>query len=233
MIKFAHRGASGYAPENTLGSIKKAIELGAKAFEIDVQLTKDNEVVVHHDYDLGRIFAGEGKIKDHYLKDLKWLPVKNKFSEEYSHEKIPTLKEVLDILPEGSFLNIEIKATEGEKREIEKEVLEVIKDYPKENILISSFDHEILKRAANENKDIKIGILFEELPENIEEYIENIGFKPYSINPWIKKINYEQGKRIKDLGYQLFIFTVKEEKDMEKAKEVLADGVFTDYIDRF
>lgn len=233
MIKFAHRGASGYAPENTLGSIKKAVMMGAKAFEIDVQLTRDNEVVVYHDYSLGRVFAGEGNIKDNYLKELRFLPIKNNFSEEFSSEVFPVLKEVLEIIPKESILNIELKAIDSEKREIEDYILKSIESFPKENILFSSFNHEILKRIAEKDKELKIGLLFEELPDNLEEYINESKIKPYSINPSAKFLTEEKVKDIKKLGYKTFVYTVNDVESFEKLKKYEVDGIFTDYLDRF
>lgn len=223
MILFAHRGASGYLKENTLSSLKKAVEMGAKAYEIDVQLTKDNKIVVHHDYSLGRIFKGEG-----YIKDL---------TENYLHEiskgELPTLKEIINILPKDSFFNIELKIENSDIREIEDYVFEEIKDYPEENILISSFNHEILKRVYKKNNKLKIGLLFDEVPNNLEEYIEKVGIKPYSINPNIKKFSIEKSRIIKRNNLKIFTYTVNEEIDYKKAIELEVDGIFTDYIDRF
>lgn len=233
MIKFAHRGASGYAPENTLGAIKKAVKMGAKAFEIDVQLTRDNEVIVYHDYSLGRVFAGEGNIKDNYLNELRFLPIKNNFSEEFSSEVFPTLKEVLEIIPKDSILNIEVKAIESEKREIEDFVLKAIESFPKENILFSSFNHDILKRIAMKDKELKIGLLFEELPNDLETYIHENKIKPYSINLGVKSLTEEKVKNVKKLGYKVFVYTVNDVEVFEKLNSYGVDGVFTDYLDRF
>ena len=75
MIIFAHRGASAFAPENTKASFKKALDLGAKHFEFDVQITSDNEYVVFHDYTLERTSNGKGKLSDKTLLELKKLDI--------------------------------------------------------------------------------------------------------------------------------------------------------------
>ena len=107
---FAHRGASGYAPENTLEAFALAITQGADGIELDVQLTKDGIPVVIHDETIDRVTEKKGWVKDYTLKELKELTVlKNKFP-EYSAAKIPTLEEVLDaVKASGIQVNIELK----------------------------------------------------------------------------------------------------------------------------
>ncbi|WP_426711290.1 glycerophosphodiester phosphodiesterase [Cetobacterium sp. SF1] len=223
MILFAHRGASGYEVENTLSSIKRAINMGAKAFEIDVQLTLDEKVVVYHDYSLGRIFPGKEKIMDLNYSDLYKI----------SEGEIPTLEEVMSLIPAGSLLNIEIKADISEKREIEDYVFKIMNKFPEINILISSFEHDMLKRVFMKNKDVKIGVLFDDFPIDLKEYIKKLNIEIYSINPGIRKINLENGKEIKKLGYKMYIYTVNTSEDYERALKLGADGIFTDYIDKF
>lgn len=223
MILFAHRGASGYEVENTLSSIKRAINMGAKAFEIDVQLTLDEKVVVYHDYSLGRIFPGKEKIMDLNYSDLYKI----------SEGEIPSLEEVMSLIPAGSLLNIEIKADISEKREIEDYVFKIMNKFPEINILISSFEHDMLKRVFMKNKDVKIGVLFDDFPIDLKEYIKKLNIEIYSINPGIRKINLENGKEIKKLGYKMYIYTVNTSEDYERALKLGADGIFTDYIDKF
>lgn len=84
----AHRGASGYAPENTKASILEGLKQKCDGFEIDVQLTKDNRIVVFHDWSLERTTNGEGLLKDRTLSELKTLDLGSWFSEEFENEKI-------------------------------------------------------------------------------------------------------------------------------------------------
>ena len=73
VLVIAHRGASGYAPENTLASVKKALEMGADLIEIDVHLSKDGEVVVIHDHTLERTTDGQGAVLDYTMAELKQI----------------------------------------------------------------------------------------------------------------------------------------------------------------
>jgi len=127
MIIFAHRGASAFAPENTKASFKKALDLVAKHFEFDVQITSDNEYVVFHDYTLERTSNGKGKLSDKTLLELKKLDIGSWYSEEFSGEQIMTLQELIDFLPSDSFLNIELKRDKNDKRFFGESFLEIIK----------------------------------------------------------------------------------------------------------
>ena len=106
---FAHRGASAYAPENTLAAFRLAEEQGADGIELDVQLTKDGQVVVIHDENIDRTGTGTGAVRDYTLEELRKLSFHNHM-EAYEGEKIPTLEEVLTFVKQGRMeVNIELK----------------------------------------------------------------------------------------------------------------------------
>ena len=106
---WAHRGASGYAPENTLDAFRKAVEMGADGIELDVQMTKDGELVVIHDETIDRVSNGKGWVKDYTYEELKKFNF-NKTHLEYTKEEIPTLEQVyLLIQPTNLTINVEIK----------------------------------------------------------------------------------------------------------------------------
>ena len=88
---WAHRGASGYAPENTLDAFRKAVEMGADGIELDVQMTKDGELVVIHDETIDRVSNGKGWVKDYTYEELKKFNF-NKTHQEYTKEEIPTCR---------------------------------------------------------------------------------------------------------------------------------------------
>ena len=106
---YAHRGASAYAPENTLPAFQAAMEQGADGIELDVHLSRDGELVVIHDEELDRTTNGTGLVKDHTLAELKKLCADNGMS-GYGDVRIPTLQEVLELVkPSGMLVNIELK----------------------------------------------------------------------------------------------------------------------------
>ena len=105
----AHRGSSWAAPENTVAAFTQAINDRADAVELDVQLTRDGEIVVFHDRRLERTTNGKGFLREHLLKDLRRLSAGAWFSSRFSSEKIPTLKEVFELMKGTIGINIEIK----------------------------------------------------------------------------------------------------------------------------
>lgn len=105
----AHRGASGIAPENTLASVRLALEAGAKMVEVDLQVTKDHQLMVFHDNVLGRTTNGHGYVKNMTADELRKLDAGSWFGTPYTGEVIPFLTEVLDLIKDRAYLNLEIK----------------------------------------------------------------------------------------------------------------------------
>ncbi|WP_353948544.1 glycerophosphodiester phosphodiesterase family protein [Sporolactobacillus sp. Y61] len=107
---FAHRGSKANRPENTLAAFEEAARVQSDGIELDVHLTKDQEVVVMHDEKVNRTTNGTGQIKQFTLRDLQELDAGSWFSGNYRKEKVPTLKEVLELLSDYSgVINIELK----------------------------------------------------------------------------------------------------------------------------
>ena len=139
----AHRGASAYSPENTHSSIELAWELGAKGCEIDVQLTKDNKIVVVHDKNLKRVSGQFIEIKNTKYDFLKDIDVSYKFSNSFIGERIPLFEDVIKKLPKDKLLFVELK---DESIDIVREVVKVLKEYPliQNRIFIISFEHRFV-----------------------------------------------------------------------------------------
>jgi len=108
----AHRGAMGTHPENTLAAFRAAVEAGAHMIEFDVQLTKDNKLVVIHDGTVDRTTNGTGKVSELTFAEIRKLDAGSWKSPEFAGERIPTLEETLSIMPYNIWLNVHIK---GEK----------------------------------------------------------------------------------------------------------------------
>ena len=153
VLIIAHRGASAYEPENTLRSVKKALELGADMVEVDVRASRDGHVVVMHDAVVDRTTNGKGYVKDMPLEELKKLNAG-------LGESIPTLQEVVELIGRKAQLVVEIKVSE-----IEKRVLQIIKENELERqTLITSFYHPILKRVKELNPNIRTGAIIASRP---------------------------------------------------------------------
>jgi len=120
----AHRGAMDTHPENTLAAFREAVRLGAHMIELDVHMTKDEHLVILHDETVDRTTNGTGKISELTFDEVKHLDAGSWMSEEFTGEKIPTLKEALAVMPQNTWLNIHIK--EGKK--LGKKVSRIIVD---------------------------------------------------------------------------------------------------------
>lgn len=153
ILIIAHRGASAYEPENTLRSVKKALELGADFVEIDVRASRDGHLMVMHDAMVDRTTNGKGYVKDMTLEELKKLNAG-------LGERIPTLQEVAELIRGKAQLVVEIKVPE-----IEKKVLQVIKENELDRkVLITSFYHPILKRVKELDPNIRTGVIVASRP---------------------------------------------------------------------
>jgi glycerophosphoryl diester phosphodiesterase len=154
-----HRGASFDAPENTLSSFKLGYKENADADELDIHLTKDGKVVVMHDYDTGRTGGTKLKISEHTLEELRALDIGKwgKWQGKGFSEKIPLLSEVLELIPDGKRLFIEIKCGP----EILPELANVLKKAGKkpEQTVIIGFGYETMKAAKEKFPNLEVNWL--------------------------------------------------------------------------
>ncbi|WP_297515589.1 glycerophosphodiester phosphodiesterase family protein [Thermococcus sp.] len=149
VIVLGHRGCMGKLPENSLLAFKKAVEAGADGVELDVWLTRDGRVVVMHDETIDRTSDMSGRQKDMTLEELKKADIG-------LGERIPTLEEVFEALPDDAFINVELK-----DRDAVKEVARIVKENNPDRVLISSFDIEALREYRKHDKETRIGLLID------------------------------------------------------------------------
>lgn len=116
----AHRGASETHPENTIAAFEEAIRLGAQMIEFDVRMTKDNELVVMHDETIDRTTNGTGYVHRLTLEEISAFDAGSWKSDFFTGEKVPTLKEVLEIMPDHIWLNVHLKGGKKLGRETAK-----------------------------------------------------------------------------------------------------------------
>ncbi|MDM5229557.1 glycerophosphodiester phosphodiesterase family protein [Cytobacillus sp. NJ13] len=155
----AHRGASALAPENTLASFEKAIELGFDYIELDVRLSKDNQLVVIHDANVLRTTDGEGLIEDLTVKDIKKLDAGSWFSPEFAGEKIPLLNEVLEKVSGKTGIIIEMKSPENQPGMTET-LADMLNSYkPDNHIKVQSFHINEMKKFHQLAPEIPAGLL--------------------------------------------------------------------------
>lgn len=143
---FAHRGASGDCPENTMPAFKKAIEDGADGIELDVQMTKDGRIVVIHDETLDRTTSLKGFVKDTAYDKIRTADAAGKWKDAFKGVRIPLLSDVLRFAERADFLiNIELKNSVFRYEGMEEEVIKKVRYYGLEKrVIFSSFNHESL-----------------------------------------------------------------------------------------
>lgn len=228
---WAHRGASAYAPENTLVAFELAIKQGADGIELDVQLTRDNELVVIHDERIDRVCNYTGYVKDYTLKELKNFNFNKKFP-QYKKVTIPTLEEVYELIkPTGLTINVELKNSiiqyEGiEEKLIKLENMMEIQD----RIIYSSFNHYSLMKLKKINNNADVGILFSDEFIDIPAYAVKIGVNALHPALYILQIpNFI--KDCKEKNLPLHVWTVNEEEHMKMMVDNKIEAIITDKPD--
>lgn len=229
---FAHRGASGYAPENTLEAFALAMEQGADGIELDVQLTKDGEIVVIHDERIDRTSNCKGWVKDYTLKEIKEFTFNNHM-EKYQGAKIPTLREVLELVkPSDMQVNIELKTGIIWYPEIEEKVVELVAELGMENrIIYSSFNHYSIQKIQILNDKAETAFLLEDVMLDVEEYAKKHGVQ--GIHPagyHLRMADFMES--YKASGLKIRVWTVNEEADMQECMEHGLTAIFTNYPDK-
>lgn len=165
---WAHRGASARHPENTLEAFKAAAKLPIAGIELDIQLSKDGEIVVIHDETVDRTTNGTGAVKDWTLKDLKKLKIKSASKNPFKKsagERIPTMREVLELLKpyckkNGLLINIELKNSRVRYEGMEEKILSLVKEYGlEESVVYSTFNQDSLELLKKLDPSVKTGVL--------------------------------------------------------------------------
>jgi glycerophosphoryl diester phosphodiesterase len=155
----AHRGASAMAPENTLAAVQGAIDAGAHWVEIDVQETLDDEIVVIHDSDLKKIARQPIRVSEATLTELQTVDIGSWFGPDFSDQRIPTLKQVLELCKGQIGVNIELKYYGGERR-LEESVVEIVEAAQmQDQVMVMSLDFEGMKRMRALRPKWKLGLL--------------------------------------------------------------------------
>ena len=229
---WAHRGASGYAPENTLDAFQKAIDMGADGIELDVQLTKDGKVVVVHDEVIDRVSDGSGLVQDYTYEELKKFNF-NKIHPEYDREQIPTLEEVYRLIkPTDLVINVEMKTSNIFYEGMEDKVLELTERYGMiDRVIISSFNHYTVRSMKEKCPQIKTGALYSDGTIGVVDYVADV-VKADAVHPGWTKIfypNYLEDCRRRNMA--VHVWTINREEDMRKCCEMGLDAIITNYPD--
>lgn len=226
-----HRGAAGHAPENTLLSFEKAIELGVDAIELDVHYV-DTQWIVYHNFRVKQL-SGNPKLTECSLKELRSLDVGQ-------GQTIPTLEEVLTLVHRRVIVNVEIKSV-GRAQELvqflDAFILKAGGDH--DDFMISSFDHYELLRVYQQQSLFPLGLLFSGNPigrasliEELQSFMKGKQHPPCALNMDFEFIDAAFVEDAHSRGLKVFAFTVNHPDDLESLYQMGVDGIFSDYPDR-
>ena len=230
---FAHRGASHEAPQNTLAAFLRAAELGADGIELDVQFSRDNELVVIHDFDLAATTDGQGPVRDRTLAQLKELDAGGWFGSAFVGQRIPTLQEVVDNVGQRLLLNIELKAVGLGDGGLAASVARLIESNDLvERVVVSSFNPLAIWRLKRLNPAIPIGLLYApDLPWPLRRPWMRHFIHPQALHPHHSLVDEEYVAWARQRGYRVNTWTVDEPQEMRRLADLGVDMIISNRPD--
>lgn len=222
MLTIAHRGASGYEPENTLKAFRCALAMGAGGIELDVHRCKSGELVVIHDDTVDRTTNGKGKVAEMTLSQLRELRIAQ-------DERIPTLEEAL-AATRNAYCFIEVKHADAAILVAEHIEKQLIKGWPKERLWLISFKHAALKIAHAKHPSIAIGASYEKIEPTSIHTAHDLGASAVVVQH--HALQPAHVRTIHALGMKVFCWTVNTPSDIARVKTMGVDGIMSDYPDR-
>ncbi len=218
----AHRGAAESTPENTLVAFRKAIDEGADFIELDVRQTQDGEIVVMHDESLKRTCGVKGKVGNKNLDEIKELSAGAWFGKKFRDEKVPTLREALDLIGHDAVINIELKLAKTDK-DLTERVIAMVKEYEiEDNVVIACTSSKVLKKVK------------ELAPELKTVYIMQVAWGDFYNMDYVDvySIKYiyvtrEMVRRIHKEGKEVYVWTVDDRKVIEQMMLKDVDNIIT------
>lgn len=227
---FAHRGASAHAPENTLAAFKLALEQNADGIELDVKLSSDGHVVVIHDPTVDRTTGAKGRVKDMSLADLRGLNAGSFFSQNFSHERIPTLEEVFETMGKRLFINVELTNYNSPRDHLVETACMLVKKFNlQKHVMFSSFFPSNLSKAGSYLPEVPRGLLA--LNGIAGAWARSFGYafgKYQALHPYWSDVSPEQVQRVHRLKGRVHVWTVNKAEDMRRLFHWGVDAIFTD-----
>jgi len=248
-VNIAHRGASAHAPENTMPAFELALKLGAHMVELDVHLTADGHVVVHHDDDVLRCtdaaarFAGRHSyfISDFSLAELRELDAGSWFAGDARGARIPTLDEVLELAAAHSiFVNIELKMIPRMYRALVPRVLDCVERAGVQHrVLVTSFDHRALRDVRARSEEIATGVLSSNPLADPVAYLAALDADAYhpscdaiGLHAADGGVDVDVIQALREVDKQINVWTCNEPARMQQLMAAGVTGIITDHPER-
>jgi glycerophosphoryl diester phosphodiesterase len=228
---FGHRGASAYAPMNTLPAYELALAQGANGIELDVRLTRDDELIILHDRIVEHTTDGTDSVYSKTLAEAKELDAGSWFDPRFAGTRLPTLDEVFEALGGRLYINVEIKSEDFSKTVIEQKIADSIRRFGLQaSVIISSFNPVTLRRFRKIAPEVMIGYLHD--PE-IAFYIPCLmtGLKHEAKHPNHEEIDARYMAQAKAGGYAVNTWTVNDEARARALRDLGVNSLITDKPD--
>jgi len=230
VLAIAHRGASGYAPENTLAAFRRATALGVTFIETDLHLTRDAHFVALHDETVDRTTTGQGPIQAMTLAEVRRLDAGSWFGSEFMGERVPTLPEILEFARKHDVVfYLELKPNGfwgGEHALISalREAQQIAR------VVIISFDPGILEGLRRLEPTLMTGLLFDNQIEDVLAKTTDIGARQVAVRGNLVTPNFLKEAHQRDL--QVVCWTINNPAHMRLLASAGVDGIISDYPDR-
>ena len=229
---FAHRGASKYAPENTMPAFELAYEMEADGIETDVQLTKDGVPILIHDETLERTTNGVGFVKDYEFHELQKLDAGAYFSSRYTGTRLISLEEFLEwVTDKPLYLNLELKNNKINYKGLEEKVLQLIRAYKVEHrTIISSFNSESVKKMRELDANLDVAYLRSKKHEALTSYAKSLGASSLHIKHTL--LNQQVLYSSEVMNMPIRVYTVNRSANILQCLRKKCAGIITDVPDR-
>lgn len=234
-VIFGHRGASAYAPENTLAAFELALSQGADGFEFDVILSADGVPVVIHDDSVDRTTDGQGQVGRLRLAELKRLNAgyPAKFDTKFRGEPIPTLAEVCQTFAGKAVMNVELKSDPSPGRLLAARAVELIQAHRLErSVIVSSFHFDYLRRVKALNPSIPVGLLYTDARAAPLMRVLAAALRPEAHHPAHQHLAARRVSWYHAASLRVNAWTVDAESDLRRLVSAGVDGLITNYPDR-
>ncbi len=227
---FAHRGASAYAPENTMAAFNLAIAQGADAIELDAKLSADGQVVVIHDDTVDRTTNGSGSVKSLSLEDIQSLDAGSKFPPLFKPEKIPSLAEVFETIGQKTIINVELKNYTSPMDDLADKVVSLVRKFNLEDhVLISSFNLITLIQVRRELDKVPLGLLTIAGLAELALRSRLVRFGPLlSLHPSYKDVTPFLITAAHQAKCRVNTYTANQPEQIQALYKARVDGIFTD-----
>lgn len=217
-----HRGWCGKAPENTWSAFSLALENpNIDVIECDAQLSKDGKLVVIHDFSVERTSNGKGSVRSQTYSELLKHDYGSWFSQDFSGEKIMLLSELLERIAGKKKLMLEVKLLEGDRQETADKVLDAIREYPRDMLMLESFNHEIVKEMKERDPSLFTGLIYYGLPTNLIEHVKYQNANFVSMN--YATVSKEGVRLLRENNIDVVVWTMNADWQIDLLRDMRKD----------